>query len=195
MNRKKRQWIICIAVLIFCVTGCEKAQNVQIYEETEQVWEIETGSEESRETAASGKIYVDVCGAVKKPQVIEVPEGSRVFEVIEKAGGVREDAWVQGLNQAAVVTDGQQIRVPTFEEEKNWENTQTQSGAEQPGKINLNEANAEELMSLPGIGQAKAADIIEYRETIGRFQSIEEIKNISGIKDAVFEKIKEKIVV
>ena len=101
------------------------------------------------------------------------------------------------LNQAELLTDGVQIQVPTKEEvasgiaaEANTSGAPGESGKTSQGKVNLNTATKEELMTLPGIGEAKADSILTYRESAGGFQSIEQIKEIEGIKDGVFEKIK-----
>ena len=106
------------------------------------------------------------------------------------------------LNQAELLTDGVQIQVPTKEEvasgiaaEANTSGAPGESGKTSQGKVNLNTATKEELMTLPGIGEAKADSILTYRESAGGFQSIEQIKEIEGIKDGVFEQIKERITV
>lgn len=149
-----------------------------------------------------GNIFVYVCGAVEHPGVVEVPAGSRVFEAIREAGGMTADAAGFAVNQAALLEDGQQITVPTVEEAADWtpeESVQASAAgttdADGEKKVNINTAAADELITLPGIGEAKAAGIIEYRESAGGFQSIEEIKDVSGIGDAVFEKIKDRIVI
>ena len=190
----------CLIAVLFCAAACEKDRNVQVFGssqtmESDAEVQMETDTKEP-ETSAS--IYVDVCGAVANPGVVEVPRGSRVFEAIEKAGGLTTQAAVFAVNQAALLEDGQQIMVYTEEEASARIDIEGTFGGESEkgeGKVNLNQASADELMTLTGIGKAKAEDIIEYRETVGMFKSIEEIKNISGIKDAVFEKIKDKIVV
>lgn len=141
-------------------------------------------------------------GAVCTPGVYELPEGSRLFEALERAGGMTEAADQSFLNQAELLTDGVQIQVPTKEEvasgiaaEANTSGAPGESGKTSQGKVNLNTATKEELMTLPGIGEAKADSILTYRESAGGFQSIEQIKEIEGIKDGVFEKIKERITV
>ena len=141
---------------------------------------------------------MDVTGAVKEPGVVTLSEGARVYEAIAEAGGFSDDAAVELVNQAALLSDGQQIRVYTCEEAAQGavsvvEEQGTKETAQ--GKININQAGAEELMTLPGIGESKAADIIRYREENGGFERIEDIMNISGIKEAVFSKIKDKIVI
>lgn len=145
--------------------------------------------------------YVHICGEVVFPGVYEVEEGSRVFQAVEKAGGFTPEAAEEYLNLAEPTADGMKIIVPSLEEVKDLE-LYSSSVQEQANKaqgdltvsvVNLNTATREQLMTLAGIGESRAEDIIRYREEKGKFRSIEEIKNIPGIKDAVFEKIKDKI--
>lgn len=158
--------------------------------------------------------YVYVCGAVKNPGVYPVTADMRVFEAVELAGGFSDDADKQWLNLALPVSDGQRIYVYSCGETSLMEQTEeialtadsgsvnddfrTDADSGEPGcqeKINLNTAGREELMTLPGIGEAKADAIIQYRTEYGGFERIEEIQNISGIKSAVFSKIKDYITV
>lgn len=201
--------VIIMAAALFCASGCEKSEKVQIFDVNEE--EVtESGADSEGETdsesesvgndEAEDSIFVYVCGAVENPGVVEVPYGSRVFEAIRKTGGMTEEAADFAVNQAAVLEDGQQITVPTIEEAAEWtpeEITQISADEKADGgdKVNINQAAADELMTLPGIGESKAAGIIEYRESAGGFQSVEEIKNVSGIGEAVFERIKDRIVI
>jgi competence protein ComEA len=172
------------------------------------------GNGEPTDGAASGKtavdsgitgenaaLYVFICGAVVNPGVYEVAAGSRICDVLELAGGFGEDAGTDYLNLAEPVSDGQKVYVPRTDELAEGIGTQTQesldaSGAEEvSGKININTAAKEVLVTLPGIGEAKADSIIAYRTEHGGFSSIEEIMEIPGIKEAVFSKIKELITV
>lgn len=153
--------------------------------------------------AAAG--YVHICGAVRHPGVYPLSEGMRVFEVLELAGGFSDEADEQWLNQAETVSDGQRLYVYTKEETAQLEAEGMTAAASSAGldgqtdvpeqKININTADREVLMTLPGIGEAKADAIISYREDHGGFDSVEEIQNISGIKAAVFSKIKDRITV
>ena len=207
MKGRKYFAVFAVSAVLFCVSGCERDKNVQIYDrisgiESESVTlsDRETEVVPSSEETESSVLYVYVCGAVEHPGVVELPAGSRVFEAIEKAGGLSGEAAGFAVNQAAALEDGQQITVPTKEEASGWEperDARTARAEESSGEkiININEAAAEELTVLPGIGKAKAESIVEYRESAGRFGSIEEIKNVSGIGEAVFEKIKDKIAV
>ncbi|ADL05794.1 helix-hairpin-helix domain-containing protein [Lacrimispora saccharolytica] len=143
--------------------------------------------------------YVHICGEVVSPGVYELQEGSRVFQAIEKAGGFTDQAEAEYLNMAERVFDGMKIQVLNKEEA---EAARTRGELSLPAaasskalktKVNLNTATKEELMTLRGIGEAKADDILKYRESRGGFQKIEDIMKISGIKDAAFQKIKEDI--
>lgn len=165
--------------------------------------EVETG------TNTKTECYVHVCGAVSKPGVYVMLRGARIFEAIEKAGGITENAYDECINQALLVTDGMQIRVPTMEEwEKGQVTAENYSFAEQVGNdgshsfhedgdedglVNINSADASRLCTIPGIGETRAEAIISYRETHGSFQKIEDIQNVTGIKEGLFNQIKDKI--
>lgn len=159
----------------------------------------------SEETAAV--CFVHVCGEVRRPGVYELREGSRVFEAVERAGGFTEQAARDFLNLAALVCDGMKVTVPNAEEAAllsesgadglEFSQTTEQAAREAQGqnRVNLNTATKEELMTLKGIGESRAEDIIRYREESGGFQSIEDIMKVPGIKDAGFQKIKDRITV
>lgn len=155
-------------------------------------------------------LYVYICGQVKNPGVYSLEAGKRVNDAVNLAGGFTKEADTTSLNLARQIVDGEQIYVMSKEEAATNQTTAVQatnsgestSGgemfstsdmAETKPKVNINTASREELMSLSGIGQAKADSIIAYRQTNGPFQSIEEIKQIEGIKDGIFLKIKDQI--
>ena len=152
------------------------------------------GEEKTQET---GVIYVDVCGHVKNPGVYQLTEDSRVYEAIDKAGGMTEEASASLVNQAERLIDGQQIYVPSEDEQAYGSGNAAYPAAKDTdnGKVNLNTASKEQLLSLTGIGDVKADSIIRYREENGSFRSVEDIKKIEGIKDGVFNKIKDQITV
>lgn len=137
-------------------------------------------------------LYVHVCGAVKKPGVVRVPIDSRACDALEAAGGFAEDASQSTVNLAALLEDGQQLYFPTTEEQ---EVIQKQQEAKSAGKVNINEAGVVELCTLPGIGESRAKDIVAYREQNGGFKAPEELMKVSGIKDNLYQKIKDKITV
>lgn len=159
----------------------------------------ETASKSTESTAK--QIFIYVCGAVREPGVYVLTEGARVYEAIRMAGGMLPEANEALVNQARVLVDGEQITVFTKEETEGLdpETFEYVSPMEQmpaaQGKVNINTATAEELMTLSGIGEARAGAIIEYRETNGAFRDIADIMKISGIGEALYNKIKDNIVV
>ena len=147
----------------------------------------------------TGTIYVHVCGEVASPGVYELPAGSRLYEAVVAAGGLLDSAAGERLNQAAEAGVGQQIYVPSREEAALGLTDDPASlgnmpeGMAEDGRISLNTASKEQLMTLSGIGEAKAASIISYREEHGGFQRIEELMEVEGIKEGVFNKVKDQI--
>jgi len=147
--------------------------------------------------------FVYICGAVQNPGVYELTEGSRIFEAVSLAGGFREDACEEYVNQAREVTDAMKIYIPTmseiengvFHEEEGKTDIEVQAEKEESSLININTADKERLLTLPGIGESRAEAIIEHRESNGRFTKIEDIMQVSGIKEGAFAKIKDKICV
>ncbi len=187
-----------------------EASDSSLKEEESEAFDTSNGSDASA-SSDDGVIFVHLCGAVKEPGVYEVKSGSRLYEVLKRAGGLTEEACDSFLNQAQLLTDGSQIYVPTKEEVANGavenngnaqnesrdlaENGAGVSDASSGDKVNINTADVNELMTLSGIGESKAKAIVEYRESNGAFKSIEELMNIRGIKDGVFQKIKDSITV
>ena len=158
--------------------------------------------------------YVYVCGAIVSPGVYEVEFDTRICEVIQFAGGLTPEAETTCINQALAVYDGLMLNIPTVDQWKNGEFYLDEKGfpiqrlkSEQSidasgnveesvvddGKIDINTATVEQLCTLPGVGTSRAESIIAYREEHGGFKKIEDIKNVAGIKDGLFKKIKEKI--
>lgn len=169
-------------------SGCEEKVRYDI-QSADDVSASSAQEEESvRTESKSSMILVYVCGEVESEGVYELPEGSRVYEALQAAGGLLEGVDTTKINMAAKLSDGQQITVSLQGIEQDGF-----PGEGGSGKINLNTAGKEELMELPGIGEARAGDIIEYRQQYGSFSSIEEIMNISGIGEKMFEKIKDDI--
>ena len=123
----------------------------------------------------------------------------RVFEAVALAGGFNEQADTQWVNQAESVHDGQKLYIYTKEETSQMESEAAaqsrSSGENSDGRVNINEASRDLLMTLPGIGESKADAVIQYRNEHGVFGSIEEIQNVPGIKNAVFQNIKDHITV
>lgn len=206
-----RSVLLCTLIVV-CICGCDKgtAQYISSEEkDTSERTEVQTqeisAEKSQQENVTDGMlIYVYICGAVKSPGVYTLSEGSRICDLFEIAGGLTEDAATDYWNQARILVDGEMIYVPTMEEakEQQWSgidssrNPAEATGTDNnSGKININTASKEQLMEIPGIGEAKAKAIINYRETNGGFSSIEEVMNIEGVKEGVFSKMKEYIVV
>ena len=186
---------LMMAVLLAGCSGKQDARTVELSEAKEG--SVAEEKEEETEDSAieeNEDIYVHVCGEVNQPGVYCLPAGSRLYEAIEAAGGLKEGAAAESLNQAQEAKDGQQIYVPSIEESlKEGVYGEGEPAEASDGKINLNTAAKEQLMTLTGIGEAKAAAIIRYREENGGFQSIEELMEVEGIKEGVFNKIKDQI--
>lgn len=190
----KRIYVLIMTVLIGAIlVSCKKAEMVLV-EESEESEEFQ--SEDQEKTTKAGQdiayCYVYLCGEVNVPGVYAVPEGTRLYEVLELAGGFSLTADQTRINIAICVTDGQQVYIPSIEETKQQD---AEAGINSEGKVNINYATQEELCTLPGIGEARACEIITYREENGAFKSVEEIKLVSGIKDGLYQKIKGYIVV
>ena len=159
-------------------------------------------SEENTEDSGS-TICVFVCGAVNSEGVYELPGNARAIDAVEAAGGYSDDADRAYVNQAEYVYDTQRVEIPTLEEAQELREAassgagaQGQAGAQQDdGLIDINTADMQELMKMPGIGESKAERIIEYRQLHGRFGSTEELMNVSGIGSGMYEKMKDCITV
>lgn len=190
--------LMCIIFTAGCAGNERQEEGLLLSEpdtasEAEPIFDEEDGS--SLEADASEnvpEIYVQVSGAVNAPGVYALPEGSRIFQAVELAGGVTDEADLKSLNQAKPLTDGELIWVMTAAEAAKQETPPEEAGdssAKEDGKVNLNTATKEELMELPGIGAAKAESILAWREANGSFTQIEDLMKIEGIKEGVFSKI------
>lgn len=146
----------------------------------------------SQDVLLQPKIIVFVCGEVNKPGVYELNADCRLFEAVEAAGGMTENADKNYQNLARIVQDGEQIIIPDKESSVSGDKA---SMNKQSKLININNADVKELTSISGIGESRATAIIMYREQHGKFKRIEDIKNVDGIKDSLFQKIKDQITV
>lgn len=161
-----------------------------------------------------GGIFVHIDGYINNPGVYEIKENDRIKTLIDKAGGFKEGYSIKNINLAAKLSDGDKIYIPSVLEEKNSENNNNintnSSGKGQNvktdrnnvsviknnnSKININTANMSELKQITGIGESTANKIIDYRENVGKFKKIEDIKEVKGIGDAKYESLKNKITI
>lgn len=149
------------------------------------------------EKTESEAVCIHVCGEVKKPGVYRFAKAPRVIDVINKAGGFTQRAQQDCINLAQVMEDGQQLVVKATQKgkKKKKRTGKTASSNTNMNKVNINDASKEELMTLKGIGEAKAEQILSYRKTNGNFSKIEDIMMITGIKEGVFSQIKDSIMV
>ncbi|MBN7772548.1 helix-hairpin-helix domain-containing protein [Clostridium aminobutyricum] len=210
------------AFFVFCIRGeddqttkFELAEsNAPVIKNQTEEDETETDSaQDEQEQDQDSVIFVDIGGAVEKPYVYEMPSGSRVFEGIQKAGGMTEDADTSTLNLAQVLQDQDKVVVPTKSDvQSNSSKTNNTgiirgstgisngneyavTGNNNDNRININTATSEELQTLSGIGPATAEKIIVYRQEQGKFEKIEDITKVSGIGEKTFQKFKTKIMV
>ena len=216
--KKKKQIAAALAAAVFVCGGCtgnlkeeqdeilletvaESSENLEHADDAEQSEAGETLPEtaepqETAETRLGSTIYVHVCGHVKYPGVYQMQEGSRVYEAIDKAGGMLEEGAGDAMNMAAVLEDLAQA-AQMIEQGAVFDpgSSASVSDRKSSGKVDLNRADVKELMTLTGIGQSRAEAIIRYREEIGSFERIEDVMKVSGIKESAFNKIKDDITV
>ena len=225
LNLKQKKIIAIILIILVIIAyyylylknSTEEISNQDL--EVNNTQESNQTNETEKETEET--IVVHISGAVNIEGIVELEAGSRIANAIEKAGGVKENADMTDINLAYPLEDGMKIHIPTKEEteaNKNNENmidesyvtsssggvsskedTNSTQGSSKSTtsneKVNINTATQEELDTLPGIGPSIASKIIDYREQNGKFNSIEEIKEVSGIGDAKYEKIKDSITI
>lgn len=198
---KKLQRLFILMVLALSFAGCAKDTEIYLEEaQTESVPETEQAQEEVRtqkpdkETEAL-PLVVYVCGEVVNPGVYELTSGMRICDAVDAAGGLTKKASRDYWNLAEELTDGQMLYFPTAEEAKKREKSAAEPGATADGKVNINTADISQLLTIPGIGQTRAEAVLAYRQENGNFQSIEDIMKVSGIKNGLFEKMKDYITV
>ena len=180
--------VLIISLLIMMAVGIKLSSKEHEINYTNEINYDENVENYDESTSC---IFVDIDGAVVNPGVYEFVEGDRVNDAIIKAGGLKDAAYTKNINKARKLLDGEKIYI--MEEKENYDDFAL-NNIVNSSKININTASKEILMTLPGIGEVYAVRIVEYRN-VNLFSSIEEIKNIEGIGDKTFEKIKNLIVV
>ena len=162
----------------------------------DSVSEKEVRKEEKEAPLEQDLITVDVKGAVKSPGIYDLPVGSRVNDAVQKAGGLTDQADSKSLNLAQKVSDEALVYVPTKGEEASQQSgSGATSSTSKEKKVNLNKASLEELKQVKGLGGKRAQDIIDHRETNGKFKSVDELKKVSGIGAKTIEKLKDYVTV
>ncbi len=199
MRNAKYEFILVGFLMMLVLSGCNRSGEILYFDrETaaspehmgESSQESLSGEEQNTAADTDRQICVHVCGQVCQPGVVMLPEGSRAWEAVESAGGLRDDAQEEAVNLAAVLRDGERLYIPS-----EGETLPESTDGSNRGLVNLNTADAAGLQTLPGIGESRAADILSYRERNGGFQSPEEIMRVPGIKESTYEKIKDKITI
>lgn len=180
--------VVTAGVVYSCISS-KKPETPEITDE--QIMQEDVSALET-ETAAENLVCVHVCGSVRNPGVYYLPEGSRVHQAVELAGGFKEDAADSLINLADVLSDGEQLYIPSAEEAEDGSFRDITDRTDD-GLVNINTADIKELTTLTGIGESKAEAIIAYRENVSAFESTEDITNVSGIGENVYEKIKDSI--
>lgn len=215
LNLSKKQKIILtiIIISIFSILFIYIVKNLYESENNEEIivnndvnYIVKTQEEAVISTKnEKEKVIVHIIGEVNNPGVVRLEDGSRIIDAINSAGGKTEEADLSKINLAYVVEDGTQIYIPRINE--NLNNIELISSEAGQGviinssdieenietKVNINISNKEKLMTLPGIGETTAQKIIDYREQNGKFKTIDELKNISGIGESKFNSLKDKI--
>jgi competence protein ComEA len=207
-DRKTLIKILSIVLILFTALvfrmhySAAESTTVDVADGEAAVSEKESETDDSLEV--SKEIYIDIGGAVKKPGVYGVKPETRLYELIEMAGGLRDDADTNSVNQAAFVEDGQKIIIPVRSESPdaveggsipdNSVSSGSNTDVSSSGFVNINTAGKDELMTLNGIGDVLADRIIEYRKS-SIFKKKEDIMSVNGIGASKFDKIKDQIII
>ena len=199
MNKEKKIKLAnTIAIGIIVIIGIIKI--VDIYYEKNNTEKISMSNfieNETEDEKGNTKIKVYITGEVKNQGVIELEEGDRIADAIEKAGGQTEQASLKNVNLAYQLEDGQKIYIPNVNDNETEIIDDGASGVVDDTTnqtvVNINKADETELQSLNGIGESLATSIVQYRKENGKFETIEDLKNVPGIGDSKFENIKEYI--
>lgn len=207
-------WVLCFlflvaAIALFLFGLPKKNKETLSFVENTATTKQATAQKETpapkkdKDPAAENAVYV--AGAVKHPGLYRYSGNKRVDDAIKAVGGFCKNASIESINLAQFLQDGEQIVVLTKKQAKKQKSIQTDAVAtkdnestqesKNASKVNINTASLEELMQLPGIGKAKAEMIVDYRTQNGSFQKAEDIMKISGIKEGVYNKIKDNITI
>lgn len=210
--------ILCmIAVIVYYIYSVLSSSNAEdTFSEIDNTILFNSDSENNMAEDISDEpeeILVHISGCVKEEKVVTLKSGSRIQDAINSAGGLSKDADLTNINLAYILEDGEKIYIPKKGEKLSEDSliysessvgtdasvrpssSSTSSSNHKTSKININKAGQAELETIPGIGPSTALKIVTYREENGKFKSIEDIKNVSGIGDAKYEQMKEYITV
>ena len=199
--------LIGLVIAGFMILQREQKQENNIQQLMEQTsYSSSSTTEKSKQRSESnqgdkneGMVTVDVKGAVKKPGVYQLKSSSRVHDALLKAGGMTDEADLKSINQAQKLVDEAVVYVAKVGENvvdvTTNTNASTSTSQAKAGLVNLNTATEADFQTISGIGQKRAQDIIAYREANGKFKSVDDLKNVTGIGAKTLEKLKEYVTV
>lgn len=192
--------VIIAGILWYLLSADADVVNGNIYyadteEASRGILSGEAGSitEKQTDDITERLITVHICGEVQKPGVYSLPEGTRLVDALKAAGGVTLQAEENFLNLARLLADGERIEIPSTDAVREGTADRDTDSSGTDTRININSASKEELMRLPGIGEGKADNILLYRSEHGAFRSAEDIMQVNGIKEALYERLKDYI--
>ena len=200
ININKKIYVIIIICITIVYIGIKYVFNQEENVEFEESLFVEENVQ-NEVIQEPQKIKIHITGEVNNEGIVELEEGSRIDDAIKAAGDITGLADLSKVNLAYELSDGQKVYIPSVNEEIEeyatsdaGENVLEEKSSSN-GKININIASSEELQTISGIGESLANRIIDYRNSNGKFKSVEDLKNVSGIGDKKFEDIKSKIIV
>ena len=191
--------ILSLGMIIFHSTKSsdillDKSENTKISEKI-KAEDNDAVIEQDSAAVKNEKVVVYISGEVVNPQVIEMKDGDRLIDAVEKCGGMTENADKNAVNLALLLKDEDHYVIPKIGENLQLNTSSNNKSSQNNNLVNINTADKTTLISLPSIGEKTAEKIIQYRETNGNFKSIDDIKNINGIGEKKFEQIKDLITV
>ena len=195
MEENNKIKIIVIIIVIVIIIAGVVISKIGYEENYEDLDVFDTAGQEiieENQIEETNKIKIHILGQVNYNGILELEEGSRIDDAIKKAGGITDQADITKINLAYKLSDGQKLYIPSITDEETEYILENEKIEE---KININTATQTELETLPGVGPSLALKILNYRKENGKFKTIEEIQNVSGVGENKYEEIKEKITV
>ena len=198
--------LICSIAIVYKIIDIVKGEGTEIIYSNIISENIIDNQEQKNDTyQTTSKIKIHIIGEVTEEGIIELEEGERISDAIEKAGGVTQNADLSKVNLAYILQDGQKLYIPSMNDEKDVQYISTENGEgiiaetninDKSGinkKVNINKASQSDLENIPGVGPSLAQKIISFRDENGKFKNVEDLKNVSGIGDKKFESIKDYV--
>lgn len=198
MFHEKKYILLTVMILSACLMGCDGVREATEISTVQTGTPDEKNGQQTELQTRQSKIFVHIAGAVKSPGVYELDEDARLYQLVEIAGGMTKKAQKDSVNLAEKLTDGQMVLILTkneYQKQRADSEDKAEQSSQENDLLDINLATVEELMGLSGIGETKAKAIIAYRDENGAFQTIEDIKKVSGIGEATFNNIKSEITV